>query len=59
MAGDKVIVPSMTFTATAEVVRYLSADPVFVDCDSDTFCINTTHIEKAVEAESSKLKGGN
>jgi dTDP-4-amino-4,6-dideoxygalactose transaminase len=29
-AGDLVLVPSYTFTATAEVVRYLGADPVFV-----------------------------
>ncbi len=61
VAGDKVIVPTMTFTASAEVVRYLNADPIFVDCDSDTFCINTTHIEKAVEAERGKstIKGDN
>ena len=31
--GDLVLVPVMTFTATAEVVRYLGADPVFVDVD--------------------------
>src|SRR4051812_5900586 len=29
--GDRVLVPTMTFTATAEVVRYLGADPVFLD----------------------------
>jgi dTDP-4-amino-4,6-dideoxygalactose transaminase len=31
--GDKVFVPTMTFTATAEVVRYLGADPVFLDVE--------------------------
>ena len=35
-AGDRVIVPTMTFTATAEVVRYLDADPVFVDVEYGT-----------------------
>ncbi|NHW03465.1 DegT/DnrJ/EryC1/StrS family aminotransferase [Stutzerimonas degradans] len=35
--GDEVIVPTYTFTATAEVVRYLGATPVFVDVDSATF----------------------
>lgn len=30
-AGDEVIVPTLTFTATGEVVRYLGADTVFVD----------------------------
>jgi len=57
-AGDKVLVPTFTFTATAEVVRYLGADPVFVDCDRETFCINTTHIDNAVEGERLKLKTG-
>src|SRR5690554_4493504 len=31
--GDEVIVPTYTFTATAEVIRYLGATPIFVDCD--------------------------
>ncbi|MHB9009965.1 MAG: DegT/DnrJ/EryC1/StrS family aminotransferase, partial [Limisphaerales bacterium] len=34
--GDKVLVPTWTFTATAEVVRYLGADPVFLDVDYGT-----------------------
>ena len=32
-AGDCVLVPTMTFTASAEVVRYLDADPVFLDVE--------------------------
>lgn len=47
--GDKVLVPTFTFTATAEVVRYLKADPVFVDCDLETFCITPTLIENTIE----------
>lgn len=34
--GDRVVVPVFTFTATAEVVRYLGADPEFVDVDAET-----------------------
>jgi len=34
--GEKVLVPTWTFTATAEVVRYLGADPVFLDVDYGT-----------------------
>lgn len=34
--GDRVFVPTMTFTATAEVVRYLNADPVFLDVEYGT-----------------------
>ena len=56
-AGDKVLVPTFTFTATAEVVRYLRADPVFVDCDRESFCVTREQIEKAVEGEREKLEG--
>jgi len=57
-AGDKVLVPTFTFTATAEVVRYLGADPVFVDCDQETFCINATQIENALKVQGSGLPAG-
>lgn len=46
--GDEVIVPTMTFTATAEVVRYLGADPVFVDCDDATLNIDPEAIGRAI-----------
>jgi dTDP-4-amino-4,6-dideoxygalactose transaminase len=46
--GDEVITTTHTFTATAEVVRYLGADPVFVDIDPRTFNIDTTQIERAI-----------
>lgn len=46
--GDEVITTPYTFTATAEVVRYLGADPVFVDIDPDTFNIDHAKIEAAV-----------
>lgn len=39
-AGDEVLVPTLTFTATAEVVEYLGATPVLVDIDPDTLCIS-------------------
>jgi dTDP-4-amino-4,6-dideoxygalactose transaminase len=35
-AGQAVLVPTMTFAATAEIVRYLGAIPVLVDCDPIT-----------------------
>lgn len=35
--GDEVIVPTYTFTATAEIVRYLGATPIMVDVDPFTF----------------------
>lgn len=46
--GDEVIVPVMTFTATAEVVAYFKAVPVFVDCDPDTLLIDIADLEKKI-----------
>lgn len=46
--GDEVITTTHTFTATAEVIRYLGADPVFVDVDPHTFCIEANEIEKVI-----------
>lgn len=46
--GDEVIVPTMTFTATAEVVTYFKARPVFVDCDPDTLLIDVSKIEEKI-----------
>ena len=45
--GDKVITTPYTFTSTAEVIRYLNADPVFVDIDRDTLTIDPEKIEEA------------
>lgn len=47
-AGDEVIVPTMTFTATAEVVHYLGARPVLVDCEADTLNIDPEAVERAI-----------
>ena len=46
--GDEVIVPTLTFTATAEVVRYLGAQPVFVDADPRTLCLDPAAVEAAI-----------
>ncbi|MBB1311785.1 DegT/DnrJ/EryC1/StrS family aminotransferase [Pseudoalteromonas sp. SR41-8] len=47
---DEVIIPSYTFTATAEVVRYLGATPVFVDVEASTFNIDPKAFESAITA---------
>ena len=46
--NDEVIIPSYTFTATAEVVRYLGATPVFVDVEAATFNLDPAAFEKAI-----------
>ncbi len=47
-AGDEVITTPYTFTATAEVIRYLGAHPVYVDIDPATLNLNPTLIEAAI-----------
>lgn len=46
--GDEVITTTHTFTATAEVVRYLGADVVLVDVDPATLCIDPAEVEAAI-----------
>jgi dTDP-4-amino-4,6-dideoxygalactose transaminase len=46
--GDEVITTTHTFTATAEVVRYLGADVVLVDIDPVTLCIDVNAVEAAI-----------
>ncbi len=46
--GDEVIVPTFTFTATAEVVAYLHADPVFVDVDPSSLNIRSEDMEPVI-----------
>lgn len=45
---DEVIVPAMTFAATAEVVRYFDAKPILVDVEPDTLLIDSNKIEKKI-----------
>lgn len=46
--GDEVIVPTFTFAATANIVKYCGAEPILVDVDRDIFNINTKEIEKKI-----------
>jgi dTDP-4-amino-4,6-dideoxygalactose transaminase len=48
--GDEVIVPVYTFTATAEVVVYFRARPVFVDVDHVTCNLDPAQLEKHISA---------
>lgn len=46
--GDEVITTPYTFVATAEVIRYFDAKPVFVDIDSDSLNIDPALVERAI-----------
>lgn len=46
--GDEVIVPAISFSATAMSVLMYNSIPVFVDVDPETFCIDPAAIERAI-----------
>lgn len=46
--GDEVIVPALTFAATANVVEHVGARPIFVDVEPDTLCIDPVAVERAI-----------
>ena len=53
--GDEVIAPTLTFTATVEVVRYLEADAVLVDVDPVTLNIDPACIRAALTARTKAI----
>lgn len=56
-AGEAVVVPTMTFAATAEVVRYFGARPILVDGREEDFNLDTGDAERRIqEAKDRGLK---
>jgi perosamine synthetase len=49
-AGQGVIVPTMTFAATAEVVRYFNARPILVDCRVEDFNLDVADAERKIQS---------
>ena len=47
--GDGVIVPTMTFAASAEVVRYLGGNPILVDCRASDFNLDVDDAEARIK----------
>jgi perosamine synthetase len=47
-AGDEVLVPSLTFIATANAVTYTGAKPVFIDSETKTWNMDPALLEKAI-----------
>lgn len=48
--GDEVLLPTLTFTATAEVVTYFKAKPVLIDCEHRYFNIDVSQLESSITA---------
>ncbi|WP_282128808.1 DegT/DnrJ/EryC1/StrS family aminotransferase [Roseobacter litoralis] len=49
-SGDAVFVPSFTFAATAEIVPFVGATPVFVDIDLDSYNMSPDSLVRAIDA---------
>ena len=56
-AGEEVIVPTLTFIAAVNPVKYIHAEPVFMDCD-DTLCLDINKLEKFFESECELTSNG-
>ena len=56
-ADDEVIVPTWTFTASAEVARYLGARPVLVDVRADDLNVDPEAVERAVTPRTRAIVG--
>lgn len=53
--GDEVIVPDLSFVATANAVLYVGAKPIFVDIDPFNLCIDPDRIEEAITARTKAI----
>ena len=57
-SGDEVIVPTLTFVATVNVVKYCGADPLFIDCDQETLCLDVKKLKLFLEMECTRRNDG-
>src|ERR1700731_2844823 len=53
--GDEVIVPDLTFVATANAVAYTGAMPVLADIDPDTLCIDPASVKSQITARTKAI----
>lgn len=53
-AGDEVLVPALTFVATANAVRYLGATPVFVDSEWSSWNIDPSLVASELDARATE-----
>lgn len=53
---DEVIVPTLTFIAAVNPVKYIGAEPIFMDCD-DSFCMDVDKLLKFCQEECSFFDG--
>lgn len=57
-SGDAVLVPTFTFIATANAVRYCGATPIFFDCDADSLCMDSDGVRAFFETRCVRQSDG-
>ena len=55
--NDEVIVPTLTFVAPANVIKYCGAHPVFMDSEEDTLCIDVNKVIEFLSKECECVNG--
>ena len=53
--GDEVIIPELTYFACSDVVKLVDANPIFVDIDPISWCINPNKIEQAITSKTKAI----
>ncbi len=53
--GDEIIIPTMTFASTGEVVTYFRAKPVLADCEEDTLLMDVSQIEEKINEKTKAI----
>lgn len=56
--GDEVVVPALTFIAPVNTIRYCGAEPVFMDCNAETLCMDTDKVIRFIENNTEQKKDG-
>ena len=53
--GDEVIVPSLTYVAAVNAIRYVGATPVFADADPATWQVSVAHVAKLINGRTKAI----
>ena len=53
--GDEVVIPTMTFASTGEVVNYFGSRPILIDCQKDTLLIDVNKIEEKINKKTKAI----
>jgi len=53
--GDEVLIPNYTMIATPNSIKILGANPIFIDVDPDTLCLDVDHIQSNISSKTKAI----